>query len=108
MTFRRIAAAILALCVSLCVQAAERVWIDVRSDAEYAGEHIVGDLHVPHDQIGARIEAMVPDRDTPIELYCRSGGRAGIAKKVLEDMGYTHVHNAGGIGDVRQARATGN
>jgi len=57
--------------------------IDVRSGAEYAGEHIAGARLIPVDQIEARIDEVraVP---APRLLLCRSGGRAAMAKKALE------------------------
>ena len=41
-------------------------------------------------------------RDTPIYLYCGSGGRAEMAKQRLELLGYTNVTNAGGLDEVRE------
>ena len=29
-------------------------------------------------------------------MYCRSGNRAGVAVGMVEDWGYTNVHNIGG------------
>ena len=40
-----------------------------------------------------RVLARLPHRDAEIFLYCRSGKRAGLALEVLEEMGYTNVHN---------------
>ena len=31
------------------------VWLDVRTDAEYAEDHIDGSAHIPHDEIAARV-----------------------------------------------------
>ena len=52
---------------------------------------------MPYGDIGGMIEAKVPDKSTPIALYCRSGGRAGMAKKTLAAMHYTNVDNLGGM-----------
>ena len=81
---------------------AGRYVIDVRSREEFEQGHIDGALWIPHDQIGARIEAVLPDRTAPIGLYCGSGGRAGKALATLEAMGYTQAENLGGIEDARQ------
>ena len=78
------------------------VYIDVRTPAEFAGGAIDGALNIPHDQIAQRIRAAVPDPETPIRLYCKSGGRSGLAKKTLESMGYTRVTNAGGFEALRE------
>ena len=71
--------------------------IDTRSAEEYAGGHLEGALLMPYGEIGGMIEAKVPDKCTPIVLYCRSGGRAGMAKKTLAAMNYTNVENLGGM-----------
>ena len=36
-------------------------------------------------------------KDRTIVLYCASGGRSALAGKVLRDMGYQNVYNAGGF-----------
>lgn len=71
--------------------------IDTRSPEEYEGGHLDGALLMPYGDIGGMIEAKVPDKSTPIMLYCRSGGRAGIARKTLVAMNYTNVENLGGM-----------
>ena len=71
--------------------------IDTRSPDEYAGGHLDGALSMPYDTIGGMIEAKVPDKNTPIVLYCRSGHRAEIAQKTLSTMNYTKVENLGGM-----------
>ena len=76
---------------------AGRYIIDVRSDAEWDKSHIAGAIHIPHTEIGGRIEAVLPDRAAPIGLYCGSGKRAGVALETLKGMGYTELENLGGM-----------
>lgn len=78
------------------------VWIDVRSADEYAKGHLKDTLNIPHSQIGEQIAKFVPNKNTPIHLYCHSGRRAAIAQTVLQDMGYTHVTNQGGYDELVQ------
>jgi phage shock protein E len=75
--------------------------IDVRSEVEYASGHIEDALLIPHDQIADEIGKRVKDKNQKIVLYCRSGGRAGLALKTLEGLGYTQVENLGGLEDAR-------
>ena len=82
--------------------AADTVWIDVRSEKEYQAEHLEGTEFIPHTQIGEQIGKLNLSKDTPIKLFCRSGGRAGIAEKTLMEMGYTNVQNVGGIADAKK------
>ena len=75
----------------------QRVIIDVRSTEEFAEGHLNGALSMPHTQIDNLIELRVPDKDTPIALYCKSGGRAGLAQGLLAAKKYNIVENLGGI-----------
>ena len=84
---------------------AEPTWIDVRSPQEYQQDHIEGDILIPHQDIVAQVQALYPSKTTSINLYCRSGGRAGKAKTALEAAGYTNVKNVGGINDARKQRS---
>lgn len=83
---------------------AQQIWIDVRSDEEYHSEHIDGDTHIPLATLDAEALAARYGKDAEIMLYCRSGNRAGQAKTLLENAGFTKVSNAGGIATVRELR----
>ena len=83
---------------------AQTVWIDVRSAEEHAQDHIAGDARISHSKIASQINALYPDKNTEIHVYCRSGRRAGIAQSVLQEAGYNNVHNAGSIDDARKER----
>ena len=72
---------------------AEIIWIDVRSPEEFAEDHLAAAINIPHNEIGNRITAVTTDKQAEIRLYCRSGGRAGMAKQTLEALGYTQVVN---------------
>ena len=52
------------------------VFVDVRERSEWDEGHIPGALHVPRGHLESRIEQAVPDRDTPVVLYCASGNRS--------------------------------
>lgn len=83
----------------------EGLTIDVRTAAEFEAGHIEGAINIPYDEIGARIAEVTEDRERKIVLYCRSGARAGVAKRTLEDLGYTNVENAGRYGDLKARMA---
>ena len=79
---------------------AKGVWIDVRSAEEFNAGHLQDAVNIPHDQILARIQAVSPDKNAPINLYCRSGRRAEAALTELKNAGYTNVNNHGGYEDL--------
>jgi rhodanese-related sulfurtransferase len=65
--------------------------VDIREDAEYAAGHAVGAVHIGKGVIERDIETKVPDKDTPLVLYCGGGFRSALAADVLQTMGYTNV-----------------
>lgn len=68
--------------------------VDVRTPEEYAQGHIDGALNIPYDEISARRDELGTALDRPLVLYCRTGRRADIAKKMLEGLGFTNILNA--------------
>jgi phage shock protein E len=76
----------------------------VRTDAEYAEDHIDGSAHIPHDEIAARVAELGLEKGAEIRVYCRTGVRAGIALATLQELGYNNAENVGGISDARLLR----
>lgn len=73
------------------------VLIDVRTHDEYKNGYLNGAVNVPLDDIETKITDIIPDKTTPVYVYCRSGRRSGIAEEKLKKMGYTAIHNMGGF-----------
>lgn len=76
------------------------VLIDVRTPEEFQSGNLPHSVNVPYEQISSRIGELAADKNTPINLYCKSGRRAGIALEELKKLGYTHVNNLGGYQDL--------
>ena len=76
--------------------AAGAVLLDVRSPQEYGEGHIPGSQNVPLQQLD-KVEEVTENKDTVLYVYCRSGARSRQAVSLLKHMGYTNVHNIGGI-----------
>ena len=81
---------------------ADAVWIDVRTPTEYAQGHLPQASNIPFDGIVVGVAGLKLPKDSPIYLYCASGGRAGKARQSLMDDGYTNVTNAGGLEDAKK------
>lgn len=72
----------------------KRIIIDVREPDEFAAGHVPAAVNIP-------LSSLSPDHlllsevshDTDIIVYCRSGGRAGRAKTMLQQMGFSSVTN---------------
>lgn len=87
---------------------AQSLWIDVRTVEEYNAGHLEGAINIPYDEIEQKIEAVGADKNTDIQLYCRSGRRSGIALETLRSMGYGKVTNAGSYEQLKQKQAKTN
>lgn len=66
-------------------------FIDVRSDSEFEQGAIPGATHIDRGFLESRIENEIPDRSTPIVIYCAGGFRSVFSTKVLEELGYETV-----------------
>jgi rhodanese-related sulfurtransferase len=65
--------------------------VDVREDSEFAAGHAAGAVHIGKGVIERDIESKVPDKSTPLVLYCGGGFRSALAADALQKMGYTDV-----------------
>ena len=81
--------------VEACKATPGALLLDVRTPEEYRESHIPGSENVPLLQL-EDLYAEV-DADTALYVYCYSGSRSRMAADQLIDMGYTNVHNIGGI-----------
>ena len=70
--------------------------IDVRTIEEWNEGHINAAKHIEWQVISEKIFDVTSNFDSEIYLYCRSGNRSGKAKRILDDIGFTNVINAGG------------
>ena len=77
------------------------VLLDVRQADEFNVGHIDGAVLVPHDTIAEKVGAVVPDKNTPVYIYCRSGRRSAIAVEVMRKLGYTNMTDLGGMEEAK-------
>ena len=82
--------------VEQCRQTPGALLLDVRTKAEYDAGHIAGSRSFPLDAL-QQAPQVLPDKSTPLFVYCLSGGRSSRAAATLKRMGYTNVKNIGGI-----------
>jgi molybdopterin/thiamine biosynthesis adenylyltransferase/rhodanese-related sulfurtransferase len=72
------------------------VLLYVREQDEWQEGHLPGAVHIPRGNLESRIEALVPDKEREIVIYCASGARSAFAAKSLEELGYAHVSSMSG------------
>lgn len=75
-------------------------WIDVRTSDEFNAGHLKEAVHIPYEEISARIGEVTHDKNAVIRLYCRSGRRSGVAMETLQAMGFKSAVNEGGYEDL--------
>ena len=80
--------------------------LDVRDANEVAAAgKIPGAVNVSRGMLEFRADPTSPHHDkrfdpsTEVIVYCASGGRSALSGMVLQEMGYTKVHNLGGFKD---------
>lgn len=73
-----------------------RILIDVREADEHRAGHIEGSRFITRGFLESRIEDVVPDRLTPVTLYCAAGSRSALAARALQELGYHDVESMAG------------
>jgi molybdopterin/thiamine biosynthesis adenylyltransferase/rhodanese-related sulfurtransferase len=68
--------------------------LDVRTAPEVAESSIPGSVHIPLNELEARLD-LIP-RDRAVVTYCKSGPRSLVAQKILKAHGYRSVKNLDG------------
>ncbi|WP_117234806.1 rhodanese-like domain-containing protein [Vibrio maerlii] len=76
--------------------------VDVRTPQEFSQGHLNEAINIPLSEIEQGFESI--DKSAPIVLYCRSGARSGRAHYYLESIGFTNIHNAGGLEELKQIK----
>lgn len=76
----------------------EVIVLDVREQNEFDAGHIPGAVLLPVGTITKdTAAAVIPELDSVVMVYCRSGNRSKTASKALADLGYTNIYEFGGI-----------
>ncbi len=78
---------------------------DVREEQEFATGHVENAVNlpltalidVPPEEGEAFADAVLPGKDAPVLVYCRTGRRSVMAAEALVRFGYTRVLDMGGL-----------
>jgi phage shock protein E len=74
--------------------------VDVRTPAEYAQGNVKGSVNIPLDRIAQQTDKFKNKKH--IIVFCKSGGRSGQAKSILESNGFQNVINGGSWQNVNE------
>jgi thioredoxin 1 len=65
--------------------------IDVRTPGEFKGGHIEGAINIDFNSSNFKQNIEKLDKETPVFVYCLSGGRSSAAVSVFESLGFKNV-----------------
>jgi rhodanese-related sulfurtransferase len=72
--------------------------VDVREIPEFEAGHIEGAIHVPLRQLAKSLDRLPRDKNAPLAVICRTGGRSSYGTMALRLLGYRNLRNiAGGM-----------
>lgn len=78
--------------------------LDVREPVEVEQGMLEGAIHIPLGQLADRVDAELPQKSTPVLVYCASGVRSLAAAEIMKAMGYADpVSMAPGFSGWKQA-----
>ena len=81
------------VCGSLFHERLVHFFIDI-----YNSGHIPGAVLLPVGSIDETTAAeVIPEKDSTVLVYCRSGNRSKTASSTLAELGYTSIYEFGGI-----------
>lgn len=73
------------------VQQQDYLLIDVRTPEEYQEETIPSAINIDVENDAFRSEVEKIDKNTPLIIFCKLGGRSETAAEILNNLGFTNV-----------------
>ena len=70
--------------------------LDVRTHEEYEVSHLKNAQNICVTSDNFREKVAVLDKQKPVYVYCKKGGRSAQAAQILKDMGFTKVYDLQG------------
>ncbi|KIX12506.1 rhodanese-like domain-containing protein [Dethiosulfatarculus sandiegensis] len=67
------------------------VILDVRTEKEFKRGHLPGAVNIPRGKLEFAMQDKLPNNNANILVYCKKGGRAVLATKTLQNMGYKNA-----------------
>jgi len=74
----------------------QMILLDVRTTSEFEDAHIPNAINISHNELSKRLAELSGAENTQIIIYCRSGVRAGIAKRILAANGFSKLDHLAG------------
>lgn len=74
----------------------DEILVDVRTPGEYESGHLKGALNIDWNNSNFNDQVTKLDKNKPVFVYCKSGGRSGAAAQALKEMGFKEVYDMDG------------
>ena len=74
----------------------DKTLLDVRTAGEVASGVIEGAMNIDYNSDNFEAEVEKLDKENPVFIYCKSGGRSGSAMEILKQKGFKTVYNLDG------------
>ena len=72
--------------------------IDVRTNEEFVSGHVYDATNIDYYSSDFKEKLDLVQKDVPILVYCRSGGRSSRAANIMQSLGFNEIYNlSGGI-----------
>ena len=76
----------------------ESIMLDVREEEEFITGHAIDAVLFSVDDIDYTTASIIlPEKSTPLLIYCRSGRRSAEAAEKLKNLGYTEIYDVGSL-----------
>jgi rhodanese-related sulfurtransferase len=69
----------------------DAIILDIRDGEEYAAGHLPGAMNISRGTLEFKVFGAIPDLNAKIYVYCKTSGRATLATKTLNDLGYKNA-----------------
>lgn len=70
--------------------------VDVRTSSEFNEGHITNSVNMDVNENDFESKIATLDKEKPVMVYCRSGGRSAKAAGILKEKGFKHVYDLDG------------
>ncbi len=82
----------------------EKTILDVRTPGEYSEGHLADAKNIDYYKDDFKQQVSKLDKNKPVFVYCKAGGRSGSATEILTELGFTKIFDLqGGITSWKQA-----
>lgn len=74
----------------------DKIVLDVRTKSEYDQGHLVNATLIDYYKSDFKQQLSKLDKNKPVFVYCKAGGRSGSAVEILTDLGFKKVYDLQG------------